>query len=95
MEASDPISNELSCSLMRSAIELTPNTEVQDEETSDERTINAIHSKHSTTITPEELSKLWCIGLQTAKNTLKSTTHQAIRTTGLLAKRFKTDKAQL
>lgn len=46
-------------------------------------------------ITPEELSKKWFIGLKTAERTLKATTYKCIRTTGLLSKRFKTDKAQL
>ena len=46
-------------------------------------------------MTPEELSRKWGIGLSTAVRTLKATTHKCIRTTGLLTKRFRTDKAQL
>ena len=57
--------------------------------------ISAIQSNKHSTLTPESLSKMWGIGLRTAKRTLKSTTHQCIRTTGLLSKRFKTDRSQL
>ena len=38
---------------------------------------------------------MWQIGLKTAKNTINATTHKCIRSTGLLSKRFKTDKSQL
>ena len=52
-------------------------------------TINALNSKKEDSLTPEELSRRWGIGLR------KATTHKYIRTTGLLTKRFRTDKAQL
>ena len=52
-------------------------------------TINALNSKKEDSLTPEELSRRWGIGLR------KATTHKCIRTTGLLTKRFRTDKAQL
>ena len=58
-------------------------------------TISALKSTNSPKITPSELSKLWNIGLNTAKRTLNSTTHKCFRTTGLLSRRFKTDLAQL
>ena len=58
-------------------------------------TINALNSKKEDSLTPEELSRRWGIGLSTAVRTLKATTHKCIRTTGLLTKRFRTDKAQL
>ena len=35
------------------------------------------------------------IGLKTASRTLKATSHECVRSTGLLAKRYKTNKAQL
>ena len=38
---------------------------------------------------------MWGIGLETSINTLDTTTHKCIRSTGLLANRFKTDKYQL
>ena len=38
---------------------------------------------------------MWHIGLKTARRTLSSTTHKCYRTTGLLTRQFKTDKAQL
>ena len=58
-------------------------------------TVGAMKSKITDSISPEELSRRWQIGLNTASRTLKSTTHQFIRTTGLLSKRFRTDKSQL
>ena len=57
--------------------------------------IDAIQSKFKPSITPEYLSKLWNIGLQTAKRTLLATTHKCIRTTGTLTRRFRTDHSQL
>ena len=57
--------------------------------------ISAINSKRSNTLSAEELSRKWNIGLKTASRTLKATTHKCIRTTGLLSRRFKTDQAQL
>ena len=59
------------------------------------QSISAINSKFQYRITPEELSSRWCIGLNTASCTLKSTTHQYIHTTYLFTKRFRTDKAHL
>ena len=46
-------------------------------------------------VTPEELSRQWHIGMDIATQTLKATTHQFLRTTGTLDKRFCTDKAHL
>ena len=57
--------------------------------------INKISTKRDSSITPEDLCKLLHIGLGTAQRTLKATTYQCIRSTGLLAKRFKTDRSQL
>lgn len=57
--------------------------------------ISAIGSRREDSISPSELSDILGIGLATASRTLKATTHQCIRSTGLLAKRFKTDKSQL
>ena len=58
-------------------------------------TIYALKSRTSSSITPEALSRGWHIGLSTALRTLKATTHEHIRSTGLLSKRFRTDKSQL
>ena len=85
LEMSDPISSELSLR----GLDATLNS--QDEVNA----IQALKSKTSTSLTPESLSKLWGIGLKTAKRTIEATTHQCIRSTGLLSKRFKTDKSQL
>ena len=65
-------------------------------DSSDEfRYIYSINSKRQNSITPEYLSSRLCIGLTTAACTLKTTTHQYFHTTGLLTKRFCTDKAHL
>ena len=57
--------------------------------------IEAIKSGHKPSISPEELSKKWDIGLRTTARTLSATTHECVWTTGLLTKRFRTDKAHL
>ena len=57
--------------------------------------ISRMASNRQSSITPEELCRRLHIGLATAKRTLQATTHQCIRSTGLLTKRFKTDRSQL
>ena len=57
--------------------------------------INAIKSNKQNTLTPERLSQMWNIGLHTAARTLQASTHKCIRTTGMLSRRYKTDKSQL
>ena len=57
--------------------------------------IQAISSNKQHTMTPEVLSQMWNIGLGTAIRTLKASTHKCIRTTGMLSRRYKTDKSQL
>ena len=57
--------------------------------------ISKLTTSRKDTITPEALAKRLNIGLATATRTLQATTHQCMRTTGLLTKRFKTDKSQL
>ena len=52
------------------------------------RYISAINSKPQDIIALEELRSRLCIGLETAGFTPKDTTHQYIRTIGLLTKRF-------
>ena len=56
---------------------------------------SSFDEKQSNQVTPEQLSKIWRIGIKTDQLNLKDTTHQCIRTTVLLVKRFKKDKAQL
>lgn len=60
-----------------------------------DQTASKVISSTGTTLTPEDLSKLWRIGILTAKRTLNATTHQCIRTTGALTRRFRTDKAHM
>ena len=66
-----------------------------DEDSDKYCSVTALNSSRSDSISPEELSRRLCIGLKTAARTLKATSHQYIRTTGLLTKRFRTDKSQL
>ena len=66
-----------------------------DDDCDDYRTISAFQSSRTDRITPEELSRMWHVGLRTAARTLEATTHQCIRTTGTLTRRFRTDKAHL
>ena len=58
-------------------------------------TVHSMQSSSRSILTPMELSKLWGIGLATAKRTLKASTHRCIRKVGDLTRRFRTDKAQL
>ena len=51
--------------------------------------------RDSNSLSPEQLSRMWQIALKTAKNSILATTHKCIRSTGMLARRFKTDKSQL
>jgi len=59
------------------------------------RSTYALGSNATNTLTPEDLSKLWGIGIKTARRTLKATTHRCIRTVGDLTRRFRTDKAHM
>ena len=54
-----------------------------------------VQSNYQNKLTPEDLSKRLSIGLATAKRTLQATTHKCLRSTGLLSRRFRTDKSQL
>ena len=47
--------------------------------------ISALRSNSSNTLTVEQLSSMWNIGLKTAERTILATTHKIIRTTGLLS----------
>ena len=58
-------------------------------------TVARLSTKRQDTLTPEALSKLWRIGLKAAKMTILATTHQCLRTTGLLSRRFRTDRAHM
>jgi hypothetical protein len=60
-----------------------------------ENNISAMATKKKDKITPEQLMRLWGIGLATAKRTIKATTHQCLSTVGTLRRRFRTDKAHM
>lgn len=66
-----------------------------DDKDTDYATIQRIATNRADRISPEYLSRLWRIGLATAVRTLDATTHQCLRTTGLLTRRFQTDKAHM
>ena len=61
----------------------------------DFRSIEAVAAKRRNMLSPEDLSKLWRIGLKAARRTLKATTHKCIRTPGNLTRRFKTNRAYM
>ena len=94
LEPLDPISSELMSTQISTIYSLQSMIEY-DEDTDEFSSVAAINTSKSDAMTPEELSCRLCIGLKTAARTLKATSHQYIRTTGLLSKRFRTDKAQL
>ena len=58
-------------------------------------TLKKVTSREHNSLSPERLSAIWLIGLKTAKNTIHATTHKCICSTGMLSRRFKTDKSQL
>ena len=94
LEPLDPIASELMSTQVSTIYSLQSMIEYH-EDTDEFRSVSAINSSQSDAISPEELSRRLCIGLKTAARTLKATTHQHIRITGLLSKCFRTDKAQL
>ena len=55
-------------------------------------TIGAVKFKYFPPLSPEKMSKMWGIHLKTSIKTLDETTHQYIGSTGILSKRFKTQK---
>ena len=57
--------------------------------------IKAITAQRKDMLSPEDLSKLWRIGLKAARRTLKATSHKCIRTLGNLTRRFKIDRAHM
>jgi hypothetical protein len=61
----------------------------------DDRTCSVMATRKRDTLSPEELARLWKIGIHTANRTLKATTHQCLRTAGNITKRFKTDRAHM
>ena len=93
LDSYDPVASELMSTQLSTILSLESMIHIVDDDVY--QTISAMNTKANQTISPEELSKRLHIGLKTAARTLKATTHQWIRTTGLLSKRFRTDKAHL
>ena len=58
-------------------------------------TVGAFKDKYLLSLSPYKLSRMWGIGLKSAIKTLYGKTHNISSSTGLLSKRFRTDKAQL
>ena len=94
LDICDPVASELMSIQLTTILSMQPMIE-QVGDTDDFRTIHALNTKRQDSISPEELSKRLCIGLKTAARTLNATTHQYVHTTGLLTKRFRTDKSHL
>ena len=94
IDSYDAIASELMSTQLGTILSLR-STINYNEDLEQDRSVGAINSNRSDSITPEELSRRLCIGLKTAARTLKATSHQYIRSTGLLTKRFRTDKSQL
>ena len=92
---SDPISSFLNCDHFPSMFDDTSFMPGIGMINDDYYTISAINSSTKAKLSPQDLSKMWKIGLSTAKRTQAATTHKCFRTTGLLSRRFKTDMAQL
>ena len=93
VDSYDPVASELMSTQLSQILSLQSMIEeVEDDVFS---SIHSLNTKRKDTMSPEELSKRLHIGLKTASRTLKATTHQWIRTTGLLTKRFRTHKAHL
>ena len=97
----DPISNDLmSCKMLerakfRQLLYTTPNSEKEIYQDCTFTTVKRVTSRECDSLTPEQLSIMWQIGLKTAKNTILATTHRCIRSPGILTRRFKTDKSQV
>ena len=98
LDDTDPIGTHLMSMQLPSLLINSPllhDVTPQDQEESVFSTISKVNTRRRDTITPEALAKRLNIGLATAKRTLNATSHQCLRTTGLLTKRFKTDRSQL
>ena len=92
----DPISAELSMVvpiLLMATLPVLYQISVDD--SSIYASVSSVYERQSNQVTPDILSNMWIIGLKTYQRTLKFNTYQCIRTTGILAKHFKTDKAKL
>ena len=73
----------------------TPNSETKINHNCTFSTLKRVTSRESDSLTPEQLSIMWQIGLKTAKNTILVTMHRCIQSARMLIRRFKTDKSQL
>ena len=97
----DPISLELMSSRLierASSHQILYMKQIETEKSNDQivfTTLNRVRLRESKLISPEQLSRMWQIGLKTAKNTILATTHKYIRSTRMLSRRLKTDKSQL
>ena len=61
----------------------------------DFRSIEAVTARRKDMLSPEDLEKLWRIGLKAARRTLKATSHKCTRTPGNLTRQFKSNRAHM
>ena len=98
VDSMDPVGTNLMSLQLSSVLSMQQLLFNEDQDSGEETTYSTIAKVQSTrhqAISPEQLCKILHIGLGTAKRTLEATTHECIRTTGALTKRFKTDRSQL
>ena len=94
LSADDPVSLELMSNHISAFITSQSLLQLLGDETY-QSNLAWVGTSKSDAITPEFLSRQLHIGLPTASCTLNATTHQFIRSSGSLTRRFCTDKAQL
>ena len=71
---------DIALSLYESAVQVTPVLGTTTGACRHERIVAAITGTKHTNVTPESLARLWNVGIETAKATLRVTTQQGIRT---------------
>ena len=101
-EGTDNISSKISCLSIGAMIFDTPVLHQSKNTTKDKRnyedmyyTVGAVKAKSLPSLILERFIRIWDIELKNAIKTSDITTHQCIRSTGLLENWFKTDKYQL
>ena len=97
LDTVDTISVNLMSMQLSSIVSLSQNLHEETYE-SGEATCSAlgkIQSRRASSLSPEKLSMKLKFGLSTARRVLEATTHESIQSTGVLTKRFKTDRTQL
>ena len=87
---------DIALSLYESAVQVTPVLGTTTGACRHERIVAAITGTKHTNVTPESLARLWNVGIETAKATLRVTTQQGIRTAlHPLHRRYRVDHLHL